>query len=252
MDELNRLNEQKQQTQSALPTEKEVRSKQRAMDDEVLQSLPEWRQRTSHNSARFQVLGDRHEANKQTPEYLAMQKAALIADPVKRAEALRAIAAKAKAEVLGERAELTAGKGGVGSDEPKRSLAQWTQEYDVKRNSDKSVSYNRDNQERFVDHGKGVSIKSNDDRSIKDAVSLAREKWGERITVNTQDTEKREAIMRAMAQQGVKLANKDEAMQHRYAEITKQVESERLRAELSRPQRVEQSATQAQSQHISA
>jgi hypothetical protein len=46
--------------------------------------------------------------------------------------------------------ELASAKQGSSS-EPKRSLAQWAQAYEVKTNADRSVSYHRDGQERFID-----------------------------------------------------------------------------------------------------
>jgi hypothetical protein len=266
-----RLHNERKEMKHGLPTDKEVRSKQRAMDSEVLESHSTWRQRTSYTQAQTQVLLERSEAARLTPEMKAEQRAATILDETERKRALETIrggtqpvegqreltpaqiAAKARSDVLAERAELapTPTRGAtIPPDQvhPRKSFAQWTQQYEQQRNVDNSLSYSRDGQERFVDRGVSITIKSNDNRSVKDAVSLAHEKFGNAIVVTTQDKQKREAIFKAMAEQNIKLANKDATMQKRFATISKQVEREKIDAQLARPHRLEESQEQKRSQ----
>ncbi len=235
----------------------------------------------SWSQAQAQVLFEAHVAERNCPQMQAEKKAAVIPDETERKRALEAIrggtpavegrreltsaeiAAKARADVQQERAkeaELASmrtdgdalrGQPDLGSDfwarnQPTCSHAQWAQPYEVKDNSDQSISYCRDGEQRFVDRGNRIILVSSDERSIKDAVSLARERWGSTIRVNVANEQKCDAVFREMAKQDMHLGGQDRAQHNRFAEISKAVERERLQSQFARPQRVEQREAQSQ------
>jgi len=119
--------------------------------------------------------------------------------------------------------------------EPKPVQANWTQKYETVTNSDASVSYVRDGEERIRDTGAGVQIVGSEKDDIRDAVRLGREKFGSEFQVNVKDETKRDAILEEMARQGVK---PQESLMDRFAEIKAEVEKQRAEAALAAPQKI--------------
>jgi hypothetical protein len=226
------LRSKPQANQQHGPTDKQISAKQRELNAQTEKSL---------GGITF------HHSRREAESALLLERSGHAGFDQERRPVEKAGQSQSRADEIREIAALASGKQGVSS-EPKRSLAQWAQGYESKANADRSVSYQREGSERFVDRGNSIGIKSADERSIRDAVALGKEKWGNSILVTTQDQQKRESVMRAMAEQNVRLGNNDPVMQRRFAEITKQVEREKLDTQLARPQRVEESQEHARSQ----
>jgi len=192
-------------TATYAPTASEVAAKQKEMDAEMLAVHPNWQQRTTPGEAQ----------------------GALIIE-----NAARENAEKYEAYISAQREKNGPEKP---SAEPKPIIANWTAKYETIVNEDKSVSYVRDGEERIRDNGDGVQIVGNDKDSIRDAVRIGLEKWGNELQINTKDETKRDAILTEMAKQG---ARPQAELAERYAEIKAQVEKQRAEAELAAPQKV--------------
>ena len=123
--------------------------------------------------------------------------------------------------------------------EAKPSREDWAKKYEVVPNGDKSISYVRDGKEAIRDTGNRIHVVADDRESVRDAVRLARERFGDRVAVFTEDPEKRAAVLKEFARQGVKVSNIDQnpELKREFAEATKAVEQERSKTvELSAPE----------------
>lgn len=184
------------------PTASEIAQKQTAMDAEMLALHPAWAQRTSAEEAKRALQIEYGAAYRAQRDALALNQIR----PQSPSDAPTPAAA---------------------------SNTQWTQKYEVAVNDDKSVSYVRDGEERIRDMGDSIGIAANDKDSIRDAVRLGRERWGDRMHVEIKDEAKRDAVLAEMARQGVR---PQAELAERYAEIKSKVEAQREAAKLSAPQ----------------
>jgi len=186
------------------PTPAEIAAQQQKMDAEMLAAHGEgWNQRTTPSEAERTIRLER------SAEYREASNANAF-------DVIKARDEKAK------------------SAEPKPVVANWTQKYETVTNSDASVSYVRDGEEKIRDNGDGVQIVGSEKDDIRDAVRLGREKFGSEFQVNVKDETKREAILTEMAKQGVK---PQESLMDRYSEIKAEVEKQRAEAELAAPKK---------------
>jgi hypothetical protein len=183
------------------PTQAEIAERQRIEDVKMLEANPAWPQRTSPDAARNAIVFDQIEAYNKERDAKAW-------------------------------AEFRAAKGAE-QRTPVESKAAWAEKYEVRQNADKSVSYHRDGQERIRDGADRVSVLASDQDSIRDAVRLARGKWGNEFHVGIRDAKKRDAVLEEMARQNVK---PQAELAERYAEIKAEVERERARDAKAAPE----------------
>jgi hypothetical protein len=184
------------------PTQHKIAERQRIEDEKMLAVNPAWPQRTSPDAARNAIVFDQIEAYNKTRDEKAW-------------------------------AEFRAVKG-AGQRDPVESKAAWAEKYEVRQNADKSVSYHRDGQERIRDGADRVSVLASDQDSIRDAVRLARGKWGSELHVGIRDPAKRDAVLTECVRQGVVTVQPELA--ERYAEIRAEVERERAREAKAAPE----------------
>lgn len=198
------------------PTPAEIAAMQQKMDAEMLAAHGQgWNQRTSAQEAERAIRIER------SAEYRAARDEQAI-DTIKARD---------------EKAKLV---------EPKPVVANWTEKYETVRNADQSISYVRDGEEKIRDNGDGISVIGSDKDTLRDSIRLAREKWGNEMSVNVKDETKRDALLAEMARQGVR---PQEALMDRYAEIKAEVEKQRAEAELAKPEPAKDRAAEQEAEY---
>jgi arsenate reductase-like glutaredoxin family protein len=138
----------------------------------------------------------------------------------------------------------------LGQTAPERSRAAWTADYDVEELPER-VTYTRERDGagrggKITDHGEKISVRG-DERAIRDAVALAKERYGDEIGLTSASERGRDQMLREMVRQGVTVANPEH--QEAYAQAKLDVEREKLVAANGKGPTQEREAVGAEPKH---